>query len=220
MSNSIFDIMGPIIIGPSSSHTAGAAKLGRIAKLIFAEEINSAEIYLHGSFASTGKGHGTDKALVGGILGFTPDDERIKTALKIAKSRGLQIKFSNIKLADAHPNSVKIVLSNDRNRISMIGCSIGGGNIKVKQIDEYEVNITGSLPTLWILHHDRPGLVGLITSILGSYQLNIAFMQDFRRAKGALASAIIELDEEVSDYTIRHLQNTNNIKQVRYIPSL
>lgn len=220
MSNSIFDIMGPIIIGPSSSHTAGAAKLGRIAKLIFAEEIKSAEIYLHGSFASTGKGHGTDKALVGGILGFTPDDERIKTSLEIAENKGLQIKFSNIKLTDAHPNSVKIVLSNEKNRISLIGCSIGGGNIKVKQIDDYEVNITGNLPTLWILHHDRPGLVGLITSILGSYQLNIAYMQDFRRTKGALASAIIELDEEVSDYTIRHLQNTNNIKQVRYIPSL
>ncbi len=212
--------MGPIIIGPSSSHTAGAAKLGRLARLIFDEKIEEAEIGLHGSFASTGKGHGTDKALVGGLLGFKPDDPRIRESLKLADDNGVKINFSNIKLPDAHPNSVKITMKNDANSLTVIGSSVGGGNVKVTKIEDYKVNITGSLPTIWLIHQDKPGMVGLITSILGSYNLNIAFMQDFRKIKGTVASAIIELDQEVSKYTLNHLKNTNNIEKVRYIPAL
>lgn len=218
--SSLFDIMGPVIIGPSSSHTAGAAKLGRLARLIFDEEIKEAEIGLHGSFASTGKGHGTDKALVGGLLGFKPDDVRIRESLKLAEDNGVKIRFYNIKLPDSHPNSVKITMKNARNQLTVIGSSIGGGNVKVTKIEDYKVNITGSLPTIWLIHEDKPGMVGLITSILGSYNLNIAFMQDFRKIKGTAASAIIELDQEVSKYTLNHLKNTNNIEKVRYIPAL
>ncbi|MBF8435732.1 L-serine ammonia-lyase, iron-sulfur-dependent, subunit beta [Halanaerobiaceae bacterium Z-7014] len=218
--SSLFDVMGPIIIGPSSSHTAGAAKLGRLARLIFDEKIEEAEIGLHGSFASTGKGHGTDKALVGGLLGFKPDDPRIRESLKLADDNGVKINFSNIKLPDAHPNSVKITMKNDANSLTVIGSSVGGGNVKVTKIEDYKVNITGSLPTIWLIHQDKPGMVGLITSILGSYNLNIAFMQDFRKIKGTVASAIIELDQEVSKYTLNHLKNTNNIEKVRYIPAL
>lgn len=218
--SSIFDIMGPIIIGPSSSHTAGAVKLGRLARLIFDDEIEEAEIGLHGSFASTGKGHGTDKALVGGLLGFKPDDVRIREALELAEDNGVKINFNNIKLPDAHPNSVQITMKNEKNELTIIGSSIGGGNVKVTKIEDYKVDITGSLPTIWLIHEDKPGMVGLITSILGSHNLNIAFMQDFRRIKGTVASAIIELDQEVSKYTINHLKNTNNIEKVRYIPAL
>ncbi|MGM0414604.1 MAG: L-serine ammonia-lyase, iron-sulfur-dependent subunit beta [Bacillota bacterium] len=218
--SSLFDIMGPVIIGPSSSHTAGAAKLGRLARLIFDEKIKEAEIGLHGSFASTGKGHGTDKALVGGLLGFKPDDVRIRESLKLAEDNGVKISFYNVKLPDSHPNSVKITMKNARNQLTVIGSSIGGGNVKVTRIEDYRVNITGSLPTIWLIHEDKPGMVGLITSILGSYNLNIAFMQDFRKIKGTAASAIIELDQEVSKYTLNHLKNTNNIEKVRYIPAL
>ena len=218
--SSLFEVMGPIIIGPSSSHTAGAAKLGRLARLIFDEKIAEAEIGLHGSFASTGKGHGTDKALVGGLLGFKPDDPRIRESLKLAADEGVNINFSKIKLPDAHPNSVKITMKNETNSLTIIGSSVGGGNVKVTKIEDYKVNITGSLPTIWLIHQDKPGMVGLITSILGSYNLNIAFMQDFRKIKGTVASAIIELDQEVSKYTLNHLKNTNNIEKVRYIPAL
>lgn len=218
--SSLFDIMGPVIIGPSSSHTAGAAKLGRLARLIFDEKIKEAEIGLHGSFASTGKGHGTDKALVGGLLGFKPDDVRIRESLELAEDNGVKISFYNVKLPDSHPNSVKITMKNARNQLTVIGSSIGGGNVKVTKIEDYKVNITGSLPTIWLIHEDKPGMVGLITSILGSYNLNIAFMQDFRKIKGTAASAIIELDQEVSKYTLNHLKNTNNIEKVRYIPAL
>lgn len=218
--SSLFEIMGPIIIGPSSSHTAGAAKLGRLARLIFDNEIEEAEIGLHGSFASTGKGHGTDKALVGGLLGFKPDDVRIRESLTLAEENGVEISFYNVKLPDSHPNSVKITMKNEKNQLTIIGSSIGGGNVKVTRIEDYKVNITGALPTIWLIHEDKPGMVGLITSILGSYNLNIAFMQDFRKIKGTAASAIIELDQEVSKYTLNHLKNTNNIEKVRYIPAL
>ncbi|MFW5790738.1 MAG: L-serine ammonia-lyase, iron-sulfur-dependent subunit beta [Bacillota bacterium] len=218
--SSLFEIMGPIIIGPSSSHTAGAAKLGRLARLIFDEEIIEVEVGLHGSFASTGRGHGTDRALVGGLLGFKPDDVRIRESLKLAEDKGVEISFYKVKLPDSHPNSVKISMKNEKNQLTIIGSSIGGGNVKVTKIEDYKVNITGSLPTIWLIHQDKPGMVGLITSILGSYNLNIAFMEDFRKIKGTVASAIIELDQEVSKYTLNHLKNTNNIEKVRYIPAL
>ena len=216
--SSIFDIMGPVMVGPSSSHTAGAVKLGRIARFIFSDEIKKADIYFHGSFASTYRGHGTDRAVIGGILGFKPDDERIKRSLDIAKKRDIEISFSEIEIRDAHPNTVKIVLANENNSVSMVGSSIGGSNIRVKEIDNYEVNISGNLPTLWIIHQDRPGMVGVITSVLGSYNLNIAYMQDFRKKKGSIASSIIELDHAVDEYIIKHLSNIDDVSLVRYIP--
>jgi len=216
--SSIFDVMGPVMVGPSSSHTAGAVKLGRIARFIFSDTIKKAEINFHGSFASTYKGHGTDKAVIAGILGFKPDDERIKNSLEIAKEKGIEVNFSEVQLRDVHPNTVKIVLSNEKESVSMVGSSIGGSDIKVIEIDNYEVNISGKLPTLWIIHKDRPGMVGVITSVLGSYNLNIAHMQDFRKKKGTIASSIIELDHAVDEYILNHLRNIDGLSLVRYIP--
>ena len=216
--SSIFDVMGPVMVGPSSSHTAGAVKLGRIARFIFSDNIKKADIYFHGSFASTYKGHGTDRAVIGGILGFKPDDERIKNSLEIAEKKRIEVNFSEIQLRDVHPNTVKIVLANDDESVTMVGSSIGGSDIKVIEIDNYEVNISGKLPTLWIIHKDRPGVVGVITSILGSYNLNIANMQDFRKKKGAIASSIIELDHAVDEYILNHLRNVDDLSLVRYIP--
>jgi L-serine dehydratase len=212
--------MGPVMIGPSSSHTAGAAKLGRIARYIFAEEIEVADIKLHGSFATTYRGHGTDRAVVGGILGFRPDDERIKSSLQIAKKKGVKVNISTVELRDVHPNTLVIVLKNKENMIRMVGSSIGGGNIRVGKINNYQVSISGQLPTLWVIHKDRPGMVGIITSMLGSYKLNIAFMQDFRMQKGSTGSSIIELDQEVGQAIIKDLVERNDIDQVRYIPPL
>ena len=218
--SSIFDIMGPVMVGPSSSHTAGAVKLGRIARFIFSDKIEKADVYFHGSFASTYRGHGTDRAVAGGILGFETDDERIRDSLKIAQRKGIEINFSEVELRDVHPNTLKIVLSNKDKSLSMVGSSIGGSSIRVKEIDKYEVNISGNLPTLWIIHRDKPGMVGMITSVLGSYKLNIANMQDFRKKKGTIASSIIELDHSVDEYIIRHLENLDDVSLVRYIPPL
>lgn len=217
---SIFDVMGPIMIGPSSSHTAGAAKIGKMARLIFNEKIDEANIYFHGSFADTYKGHGTDRAIVGGILGFNLDDERIKNSLEIAREKNIKVTFDRIDLKDAHPNSVMIKLKGESKEFSLVGSSIGGGDILVNKIDTYEVNISGKLPTLWILHQDRPGEVGIITSILGSYKLNIAYMQVFRKKKGTIGSSIIELDHDVNQFIIKHLENMDDIVQVRYIPPM
>lgn len=216
----VFDIMGPIMIGPSSSHTAGAARLGRLARLVFKKKIVKADIYLHGSFAETYRGHGTDRALVGGILGFKPDDNRIKDSLKIANSEGIGISFNKIKLRDVHPNTVKIKLSGEEEELTLIGSSTGGGEITVSQIDDYEVDIDGKLPTLWVLHLDRPGEVGVITSILGRYSLNIAFMKVFRRKRGKVGSSIIELDQSVDAEIIQQLVNLPDVILVRYIPPL
>ncbi len=217
---SVFDVMGPIMVGPSSSHTAGAARIGRMASLVFDDQVKEAEIFFHGSFAETYRGHGTDRAVVGGILGFNLDDERIKESLEIARKRNIEVKIEQIELRDVHPNTVMIKLKNKDRQLSLSGSSIGGGDIVVHKIDQYEVNISGKLPTLWVLHYDRPGEVGVITTFLGSYKLNIAFMQVFRKKKGTVGSSIIELDHEVDDEIIKHLLNIDDVLQVRYIPPL
>jgi len=214
---SVFNVLGPIMIGPSSSHTAGAVKVGYLARSIFKGKLVKADIYLHGSFARTFKGHGTDRALVGGLLGFKPDDERIRDSLNLAKERGVEIELHLSDLRGVHPNTAKLELFGENKEMTIIGSSIGGSRIKIIQIDDYEVDFSGEMPTLWVLHKDEPGEIGIITSILGSYKLNIASMEVFRNKKGEVGSAIIELDHKVSDYVISHLQNMDNIYQVRYI---
>lgn len=214
---SVFNVLGPIMIGPSSSHTAGAVKVGYLARSIFKDKLVKADIYLHGSFARTFRGHGTDRALVGGLLGFKPDDERIRDALNLAKEKGIEIEFHLSDLRGVHPNTAKLKLSGESKKMTIMGSSIGGSRIRIIQIDDYEVNFSGEMPTLWVLHKDVPGEVGIITSILGSYKLNIASMEVFRNKKGEVGSAIIELDHKVNDYVISHLQNMDDIYQVRYI---
>lgn len=205
------------MIGPSSSHTAGAVKVGYLARSIFKDKLNKADIHLHGSFARTFKGHGTDRALVGGLLGFKPDDERIKNSLQIAEERDVEIDFHLSDLRGVHPNTAKLDLVGDNKEMSIIGSSIGGSRIKIIQIDDYEVDFSGEMPTLWVLHKDEPGEIGIITSILGNYKLNIARMVVFRNKKGEVGSAIIELDHEVNDYVIANLENMDDIYQVRYV---
>ncbi len=205
------------MIGPSSSHTAGAVKVGFLARSIFKDKLNKADIHLHGSFARTFKGHGTDRALVGGLLGFKPDDERIKNSLQIAQERNVEIDFHLSDLRGVHPNTAKLDLVGENKEMSIIGSSIGGSRIKIIQIDDYEVDFSGEMPTLWVLHKDEPGEIGIITSILGNYKLNIARMVVFRNKKGEVGSAIIELDHEVNDYVISNLENMVDIYQVRYV---
>ena len=216
----IFDIMGPVMIGPSSSHTAGPVKIANIARLIFNNKILTADIYFHGSFAETYSGHGTDRAVVGGLLGYSPDDKRIKKSLKIAKDKNIEINFHKIKLRNTHPNTILIKLKNNSKKLSIQGSSVGGGNIIIHKINNYKVNISAKFPTLWILHKDKPGIVGKVTSNLGEYNINIAYMQLCRKHRGKTASSIIELDHQVSDSILRDLENKEGIQKIRFIPAL
>lgn len=193
---STFDVIGPIMIGPSSSHTAGAVKIGRVARKFAKKDIRQVWIYLHGSFAKTHKGHGTDKALLGGLLGLDPFDERIKYSFDIAAAEGIIFSFIEADLGDVHPNTVRIVIENSKGeKISLQGSSLGGGAIKIFKLNDIDFNFTGDLPTIIVTYHDTKGMISKISSLLAQKGLNIAFMSVFRESKGKTAYAVIELDD-------------------------
>lgn len=195
---SSFDILGPIMVGPSSSHTAGAARLGKMARSIANEEIKEVIFYLHGSFGATYQGHGTDKALVAGILGMEPHDANLRDSFKIAKERGITFRFESIHLEDAHPNTVKMELTSISDKKTVVvGASIGGGSIKVTEINGLELEFTGQYPTLITKHLDQPGVIAKVTTILSTFEVNIAFMKVFRQSKGKMASMILETDQTI-----------------------
>ncbi len=195
----VFDIIGPVMIGPSSSHTAGAARLGLMAGKILGERAVRAEILLHGSFAQTYRGHGTDKALIGGIMGFGPEDMRLREALTLAQEAGLVYSFAPVDIPEAHPNTAVIKLTGEKGRVIQIeGASVGGGNIRITKIGDFDVDLTGQYPALIIVHKDRPGVVNGVTSILARYKINIAYMRVSRKMRGQEALMIVETDDELS----------------------
>ncbi|MDL2258505.1 L-serine ammonia-lyase, iron-sulfur-dependent subunit beta, partial [Eubacteriales bacterium OttesenSCG-928-K08] len=197
---SVFDIIGPKMTGPSSSHTAGACRLANVARRIAGEAPKSAHFTLYGSFAQTGKGHGTDKALIAGTLNMLPDDPRICNAYDEAKLEGLAVSFSiNEEDLPYHPNTAKIELTGkDGKTTQILGASIGGGNIKIEEINGLEVEITGDYPTLVIQYNDVPGMISVVTHVLAQNHINIAFMRVFRHGKGADAYMTIETDQPIS----------------------
>lgn len=200
VTRSVFEIIGPMMIGPSSSHTAGAVRIGRFARTVLDERPVSAKIVLYGSFAKTYKGHGTDKALVGGLLGMDTDNESIKEALAIAKKTGLEINLELEESFDLHPNTVGIFLTGcSGKKVFVEGSSIGGGNILISKINEFEVNIHGRLPALLVEHEDKPGAIGRVTTFLGENGINIAEMKMARTQKGANNFMVIETDHNFSD---------------------
>lgn len=217
----VFDIVGPIMIGPSSSHTAGAVRLGLMARKILGEKVLKAGIQLHGSFAQTYRGHGTDKALIAGILGFAPDDERIVSALDIAKNQGVTYSFQTIKLEDAHPNTAIIHLTGETGRVAKVcGASVGGGNIMITNINGYAVELTGEYPALITIHHDKPGVITQVTQILARYAMNIAFMRVSRQNRGESAMMIMELDDEPADEVIDDCANVYDVEKAFAIPAI
>jgi L-serine dehydratase len=194
---SILDIIGPVMVGPSSSHTAGACRLGLLARSLVGGTPDTALLELHGSFARTGEGHGTDKALVAGLLGFLPDDARIRTALEIAEGEGLHYRFDKVTLAEPlHPNSVRISVSRGHRRASMTGSSLGGGRVLVTEIDGYPVEITGSYFTIAILAEDIKGSIARVTRILSDHDVNIATLRLSRKQRGGDAFMVIECDDD------------------------
>lgn len=214
----LFDIVGPVMVGPSSSHTAGAVRIGYIAKLLLNENVKKAEIYLHGSFRATGKGHGTDRALIAGLLGMHPEDERIPDSFQIAKEQGMQFSFEGIELRDAHPNSVLMKLMGVNGReLEIEAASIGGGRIKICKLDGLEANFCGDYPTLIVHNLDQPGHVAEVTSMLAHKSVNIATMQLYRDRRGGDAVMIIECDKEVPPESVEWLEKLEGVRKVTYL---
>jgi L-serine dehydratase len=215
---SVFDILGPIMIGPSSSHTAGAARLAKIAAVIAGPNIVSVQFVLHGSFAKTYKGHGSDRALVAGILGMDPWDDRLKDSLSIAMLKGLIVEFVFEDLGDVHPNTVKFIITKDNGVIVEIaGSSIGGGNISIFEVDGQPVEFTGNYPTIIISHRDIPGMISKVSTILFDEDVNIAFMNVYRNSRGLKAAMVFETDTTVPEDVLDRIKGLSGIYNIREI---
>ncbi len=217
----IFDVLGPIMIGPSSSHTAGAAKLAKIARTIVNNDIKEVTFLLHGSFKETYKGHGTDRALVAGILGMEPDDANLRDSMQIAEMKGIVINFVPADLGDVHPNTVKFLAKdvNDHDW-EILGSSIGGGLIEINEINGNKVQITGDYPTLITCHEDKVGTVSKVSTLLSDNHVNIAFMTVVRSQKGKGATMTMEVDHQLPDDIINEIRDIEGIKKVIVINSL
>lgn len=208
----IFDIIGPIMIGPSSSHTAGAVRIGKYASSILGTTPIKADIYFSGSFAKTYKGHGTDRAIIGGILGMETDDENIPISMDIAKEKGLDFQFIEKDIDDAHPNTAIVILEDaEGKKVSVQGASIGGGNIVIHEINNTIVSITGKSDTLIITHKDMPGVVGEVTNILGEHKVNIHGLALGRNYKGGTAVVTIEIDGVIEESVNDIIKSQDNI---------
>lgn len=213
----IFDIVGPVMVGPSSSHTAGAVRIGFVARKLLGEEVKKAEILLYGSFLATGKGHGTDRALIAGLLGMQPDDERVPFSFEEAKNAGMQFSFGEANLKEAHPNSVVLLLTGESGKkIEIIGASLGGGRMKICKIDGYEANFCAEYPTLIVQNLDQPGCVATVTTMLSERGINIATLQLYRDSRGGDAVMVVECDREVSLDSIAWLECQPGIDRVTY----
>jgi L-serine dehydratase len=212
---SAFDIIGPVMIGPSSSHTAGAARIGRVARTLFEKQPTKAVISLYGSFAKTYKGHGTDLALVAGIMDFDTFDERIPEALEIAEQSGLEVEFITEDAVTEHPNTVKINLFDDAGKeLEIVGISIGGGTIEIIEINSFKLKLSGAHPAILVVHHDRFGLISAVTSVLSKYQINIGHMEVSRKEKGDVAVMVIEMDHKLEDGVFAELSSLEGVDQV------
>ena len=213
----IFDMMGPVMVGPSSSHTAGAARIGNMGRTLLGEEVARADIGLYGSFAETGYGHGTDRALLAGLLGMKPDDLRIPNAYEEANRAGIAYSFRTVELRDAHPNTALLELTGKSGRqLTLQASSIGGGAIVVNKIDGIDVNFTGDFNTLIVRNQDESGSVAAITSILSQVHINVANMSVNRHRRGGDALMVIETDQHIKPRQVEFLSELPGILSVTY----
>ncbi|MDO5416569.1 MAG: L-serine ammonia-lyase, iron-sulfur-dependent subunit beta [Lachnospiraceae bacterium] len=211
----VFDIIGPIMIGPSSSHTAGAARIGKAARLLLGEPPVKAEIFFHGSFAKTYRGHGTDKAVIGGLLGFDPWDTRIRDSQRLAEKAGVSIHIATGTLDDVHPNTVRITMTGASGKTAVLqGASVGGGNIQITQINGMDVDFSGQYPTLIVLHRDHPGVIAQVTTLVSSRQANICNFRLSRQEKGGLAIMTIEMDQSMDEASAEEIKALANVVDV------
>lgn len=213
----IFDMMGPVMVGPSSSHTAGAARIGNMGRTLLGEEVARADIGLHGSFAETGFGHGTDRALLAGLLGMKPDDLRIPNAYEEANRAGMAYSFRTVELRDAHPNTALLeLMGKSGKQLTLQASSIGGGAIVVNKIDGIDVNFTGDFNTLIVRNQDESGSVAAITSILSQVHINVANMSVNRHRRGGDALMVIETDQHIKPRQVEFLSELPGILSVTY----
>lgn len=214
---SLWNIIGPVMVGPSSSHTAGAVRIGLMARTLLQDIPVEGTIYLHGSFAKTGKGHGTDKAVIAGILGMDTDDSRIPDSFEKAKEKSFSFIIGEKNIKNAHPNTALIYLKGKNGReIEMQASSVGGGSIMVNKLDGIDVNFSGQLPTLIVHNLDQPGHVSEVTSMLAHKSVNIAQMQLYREHKGEYAVMVIETDQPIPEPALKWLEHLEGIIKVTY----
>lgn len=228
---SIFDVIGPVMIGPSSSHTAGAVRLGALARAVFGGTPARATISLHGSFASTGRGHGTELAIVAGLLGLPVDDDRLVTSFDLAREAGMKFEFTMIEFDDVHPNTALFTLEGLLDKgsteedtaddtLSVRGSSIGGGAVAVDRIGDYEVDLRGDFPSLVVRYTDQPGQISRISSVFSDAKINIATMRVSRERRGADALMVIESDTPVDATTLRRVLKQTGVFEARIVPKI
>lgn len=216
---SAFDVLGPNMIGPSSSHTAGAVAIALLAQKMINGPVTEVEFTLYGSFSQTYQGHGTDRALLGGIMGFGTDDRRIRDSYEIADARGLRYRFvMNDREKDIYPNTVDIRMENEQGDVMTVrGESLGGGKVRIVRIDQVEVDFTGEYSAIIVIHEDKPGVVAHVTRCLSDCNVNIAFMKLFREEKGAAAYSIVESDERLPVDIVEQIRKNANVRDVMLV---
>ncbi len=211
----VFSIIGPSMVGPSSSHTAGAARLGRVARRLHGAQPVLAELTLYGSFAATYKGHGTDLALIGGLLDYDTDDARIRDAVALAEQAGMEVRFRTAMLPAGHPNTVSIrVQSADGREDTLTGASIGGGNIEISRVNGFDVRFTADYPTLLVFHRDQRGMVADISRLLSDRGINIGHMNVNRKSRSGDALTVVEMDERAEPQVLEQLSGLADISRI------
>lgn len=214
----LFDLIGPVMIGPSSSHTAGAARIGLTARMLLNEEVAYADIALHGSFAKTWFGHGTDRALVGGLLGMQVDDPRIRESRELAAKAGMNVRFTETNIRGAHPNTVRMMVEGRSGRmLTMEAASVGGGLIEVTKLDGMRISFTGTENTLIIHHQDTPGMIAAVSTCLAERKLNIATMQVYRTKAGEDAMMVLELDSLLDDRIMEDIRALKDVQSAIFL---
>jgi L-serine dehydratase len=216
----LLDMVGPVMVGPSSSHTAGACRLALLARHTLVRPPTLARLTLHGSFAKTAKGHGTDLALAAGLLNCFPDDPRIPHAFEEAERAGLELDFGVADLGDVHPNTVRIELESPDERGSLLGSSLGGGLVRVLAVRDFEVHFSGAYHTLLALHEDTPGIIARVARVIADDEANIATLHSARRKRGGEAMMSIEIDRRLSSYALDYLTNVRYIHWLRMLPEV
>ncbi len=219
--SSVFDMIGPVMIGPSSSHTAGVVRIGRVARKILGGVPETGEITFYNSFARTYEGHGSDRAIIAGLLDFHTDDVRIKTSFDEAENSGFNYKFRAIGNASTmHPNTVKVEVSRGEKTITVVGESRGGGVIKITEVNGFSVGFNANLTTMILMAQDKKGAIAFIATVLANDECNIASMSVNRKGKHDTACHVIEMDSKPPKVTIDYIKHLNWINEVVFIPDI
>lgn len=219
--SSVFDMIGPVMIGPSSSHTAGVVRIGRVARRILQAQPLQTTITFYNSFARTYEGHGSNRAILAGLLDYKTDDERIKQSLDLAKEAGIEYHFKSVGNASTlHPNTVRLNLQVGDKKAEVVGESRGGGVIRIREVNGFDCNFTASSHTLIVHADDQKGSIAFISDVLSHDDCNIATMTVSRKGKNDLACLVFEMDSGIKPITLEYIRNLNWVRSVIYLPDI